>query len=105
ELALEHGARPRSGVGALLDRHDLAQVATLHRGDRQLLRRRGRQQAGEHAHGRTSRTDQLIWASGARRYTGSISFGRTQSSRRARAWASSTSAAADGWTGPDTSQW
>ena len=45
----------------------------------------------------TARVDQLIRASGARRYSGWISHGLTHSSRSARAWASCTSGAADGW--------
>ena len=42
------------------------------------------------------RVDQLMRASGARRYRGCSSHGFTHSSRKARAWASCTSGAADG---------
>ena len=107
ELALEHVTRPGRGVRGLLDREHLAEVATVHRRDVEtvgIAAVGARQEARQHAHGRASRTDQLICASGARRYTGSISFGRTHSSRRAFAWASCTSAPTGGCTGCPISQ-
>src|SRR5580765_180594 len=100
ELAGEGALRPRFGVRHLLDGQDLRQVAAEHPLDRQHagLVAIAAQQAREHAHLEAdSRVDQLICASGARRYSGWTSHGLTHSSRSARAWASCTSGAADGW--------
>ena len=52
---------------------------------------------GAGGHHTPSRADQLISASGWRRYSGASSHGCTHSSRSAWAWASCTSDRADGW--------
>ena len=67
ELALEHAARPRRGVGRGLERHDLPEVAAPQGLDHQRVAGRPPQRPREHAHRRASRVAQLICASGARR--------------------------------------
>src|SRR6185436_18971057 len=116
DLGQEQPEGPRAGVDLLLDADDTAEVTPTQGHDVDLevawVVGRRRQRPGHQSGGppaasprvdpstRPSRVIQLISASGRRRYSGSSSHGCTKSSRSARACASCTSDAADGWARP-----
>ena len=91
QLAQEQAERPAPGLGLALDAQDGAQVPAAH--GREHARRIAAAWPVGRRHGGhpPSRVDQLISASGLRRYSGVSSHGLTNCSRSAWAWASITS--------------
>src|SRR5690606_37672126 len=84
----EQAERPRLGVHLRVDAVHVVQVVAPHRDDAHV--------GGSGVDHADSRVDQLMSASGLRRYSGLMSHGFTNSSRSAFACASCTSASALG---------